>query len=74
MALGLAAGTAHAWLRVRRGVRAVLHRTLLGQPFGAERLEMVPGDPRVEVPIDRTMVPGLTDQRSGQLTPTTRAL
>jgi hypothetical protein len=33
----------------------------------------VPGDPRVEVPIDRTMVPGLTDQRSGQPTPTTRA-
>jgi len=39
MALGLAAGTAHTWLRVRRGVRAVLRRTLLGQPFGAERLE-----------------------------------
>jgi uncharacterized membrane protein len=38
MALGLAVGTAHAWLLVRRGVRAVLRRTLLGQPFGAERL------------------------------------
>ena len=43
-ALGCSLGAVLTWHRVFRGVSAVLQRTLLGQPFGAERR----GSPRAE--------------------------
>ena len=42
-ALGCAVGTALIWRRVTRGSRELLRHTLLGQPFGAERLSTVQG-------------------------------
>ena len=47
MAAGCTAGTTVLWWRVARGVQALLRHTLLGQPFGSERLTPLPARPTV---------------------------
>lgn len=52
-ALGCSLGAVLTWLRVFRGVSAVLQHTLLGQPFGAEQKGNPRNDRVASAPADR---------------------